>query len=128
MNNSEEITPVLGGIHFEDTALLCPKCGEANLHHGILDVICRKSPDEDGIKYEIDGFMQMNITPIKDEDIPGRRNNIDISFYCEYCPDECFVLRIIQHKGTTYIKWVPHNIKIEIDTNTGITSTLRPKI
>lgn len=88
----------------DEHILLCPSCGESNLHHCIVGVYNRVMEDSThGIHLEVNGGV---VT--QDKDLSGnpskRRNGIAISFTCEQCDDE-HILNIIQHQGQTKIGW-----------------------
>lgn len=94
--------------------LACPNCGDGYLHHDMVDVFERfRYEDGDSLRFRVNG-THTETTLIAEADAPGRRNSIEIRFYCENCawdehgqPQQVFyVLQIIQHKGCTYLSWV----------------------
>lgn len=93
--------------------LLCPNCGEINLHQGQVEIWDRIEDDTKGLHVVA---AQMEIQ--EDDDMAGnpspRRSGLSIEFACEHCSyDEktssldgkVFTLNIIQHKGSTYLEW-----------------------
>jgi len=97
----------LGNEYFSEAALCCPKCGEANLHQEKIESIFRSGEDNNGIMVTHKTDM-VTITPKDSNEIYGRRDVLYIYFSCEHC-DGVLILRIYQHKGTTYIEWVDNN-------------------
>lgn len=100
-----------------DGMLACPMCGScgAALHQNTVAIGLRDE-DKRGHPILVSG---MHVTPF-DATIPGRRDVIDIEFYCETCgnyddPEDNFdgllVLRIMQHKGATLMHWIVYDPK-----------------
>jgi|KBSMisStaDraftv2_1062788.scaffolds.fasta_scaffold707395_1 hypothetical protein len=93
--------------------LLCPECGNSNLHHERVEVFWRAAEDAPsrGIACGTgDGFLVKPGDPvlaltIGDNPSP-RRNGLLVYFVCEHCPLSK-VLAIWQHKGSTYLEWKP---------------------
>jgi hypothetical protein len=86
----------------DQSYLICPGCGDPNLHQVKVEVFNRDREDsKTGLHVEIVGQ-----TISLDEDIKnspsGRRDGLYIYFGCEECP-EIVRLSIYQHKGTTYM-------------------------
>lgn len=70
-------------IELDDGHMLnCPECGViCNLHHGAVRIMERtRGEDGPGVCYTVDG-LSLNMVPA--EDLPRRRNTIDIAFWCE---------------------------------------------
>ncbi len=83
--------------------LLCPRCGAYNLHQGKVVVNPRAREDEPEYSTVVEGSRTY---VIKDPEAhTGRRDCLAVEFSCEHCGDAVGVLRIVQHKGTTYIYW-----------------------
>lgn len=99
------------------TPLLCPLCGEANLHHQGVVVYDRADSDAVVRVVTTDGRTTMSGTaPNEVSGNPSsRRGAICIDFFCEEChgtdgpgfEGKPFRLAVVQHKGTTYLEWVP---------------------
>jgi hypothetical protein len=86
-----------------DDALVCPSCGEENLHHEKIEVFERVEDAAEGCHVVVEGR-----TLHSDPDITGnpsrRRNGLKIRFWCEHCPATP-TLELLQHKGSTYMWW-----------------------
>lgn len=103
--------------------LACPMCGDGYLHHDVVDVFERlKGEDGDAFRFRVDGSrIETNLVA----GAPGRRNTVEIRFYCEFCSfgdlnrrTMFFTLQIIQHKGCTYLSWArAYSTQIEDDAN-----------
>ena len=89
------------GDYFKDYELLCPGCGQPNLHHESVEVYERDREDsETGIKAVMKRGLQVSRDMM---DNPSRRRNgVRMVFNCEHC-DAISDLTVIQHKGTTYL-------------------------
>lgn len=81
--------------------LKCPNCGSSHLHQKIIDVYERPEDARTGLHVQVkdnkaitDANMEANPSP--------RRQGMLIQFSCEKCPTMP-VLKIFQHKGTTYM-------------------------
>ena len=86
--------------------LLCPGCGQQNLHHGRVTVFDR---DEDAetttVSVVDDGLVSSHRLPSDGCGNPSsRRHGIAIAFECELCAVG-LELTIAQHKGMTAIEW-----------------------
>jgi len=76
------------------------------MHHSTVVVFVRpRSEDGDGVQLTIQGANNVDMVPIAEKDMPGRRNALRIVFDCWLCQKPS-VLQIQQHKGTTYFEWV----------------------
>ena len=86
-----------------DSVLLCPSCGEINLHHEKIEIFDRDEDSLKGLHTTIE-----NKFPKIDSDIrrnpSSRRHGMLIHFWCENC-DSKPILSISQHKGSTIIKF-----------------------
>jgi hypothetical protein len=84
--------------------LLCPSCGENNLHQTSASVYFRDKEDSNE-----GNFVHLNnkyIEKIDNRLNPSdRRDGILIAFECEHCEADPH-LTIVQHKGATYIEWL----------------------
>lgn len=90
--------PVIDGAG----TLLCPFCGSNNLHHQRLRAFERyEENDATATITEIFGTW----THVRVGAAPGRRNTLDVEFWCEG-GEHLPVLRIQQHKGSTFFRWV----------------------
>lgn len=89
-------------------ALECPKCKGQYLHQRAVVSTFRDKEDGDGTEVR----HTANVTAsrrVRDNDIPGRRDVCLLFFECEGCSfesGEMFMLRIMQHKGQTFVEWV----------------------
>jgi hypothetical protein len=116
MSNVPLVMPAV----IQDDCLQCPECEGENLHHFETRVVERFSEDNAGT---IATFIEHNVTlrTLEAKDIPGRRDCIEIDFYCENCtdfpeidgdqPGRTFTLRILQHKGETRINWAQDAVR-----------------
>lgn len=86
-------------------ALLCPVCGNYNLHQGAIRAYHRDQEDGPG-NLTVVKCGGVSVERVEDKDIPGRRDSMSISFWCEGGCRPCS-LHIQQHKGTTYVRWEP---------------------
>jgi hypothetical protein len=88
------------------TALLCPVCNGANLHHETINTYWRDYEDaESGVHSECnDGHTDVNKDMSKNPS--PRRDGLFIDMSCEDCGELPFALAIYQHKGTTFVSWV----------------------
>lgn len=107
-----------------DYAVGCPRCGASNLHHRA--VILSNPPKEDkehivvhlriGDGHEWGGCGEVALTEWTPEsktetrvppiDSP-RRGRVGIAFDCEACGENCGMLVLQQHKGTSWLKLFP---------------------
>lgn len=87
-----------------DTILLCPKCGEDNLHQGMVEVFLRDGePSDIGLRVTADGSGVSISRGIIGNPSP-RGDGLIIHFECELCgPEVDISLTILQHKGSTFI-------------------------
>ena len=98
----------------EADAIYCPRCGGFNLHQRSVTSTFRDDEDEDGTEVR-HKRLDVEIKRRKDKDIVGRRDVLHIDFQCEECsyyndenePQDMLTLAITQHKGSTYIEWLP---------------------
>ena len=97
-------------IEFNDSALICPNCGNDNLHQNKVKVFFR---DEEYSKTgEFIECSKQDTIPICNEDNPSPKSDgLLIQFSCEMCSSDP-ELAIYQHKGNTYFKW--HTIRMPI--------------
>jgi hypothetical protein len=89
-----------------NSELTCPDCGFNNLHQTVVKVFNR-SEDQDGVLTTVEVDGSASVKPVKAQDIPGRRDALNIEFWCEHCTTSAppKVLRIMQHKGSTLVEW-----------------------
>ncbi len=79
---------VVTGDHFADpygVTLKCPICAEEYLHCG--GVLVNRQAD---IRKDYDDLDA----------------SIEITFWCEHCPDKDLTLRITNHEGQTFLRWL----------------------
>ena len=94
---------------FEDKALVCPECGGNYLHHESVSVYDRHedSPTSRRTTVNSDGSVDFDMAASSEENPSGRRDGLVIGFWCEYCNDKKPRLAIVQHKGQTFLWWLP---------------------
>jgi len=97
--------------------LLCPKCRGFNLHQSVVTSRMRRV--EDGPAVSITHKQDGSATFEPDTGAPGRRDSLDIKFWCEHCDRDDeegaqYTLRIEQHKGTTFLSWVGTSSRVEL--------------
>jgi hypothetical protein len=87
--------------------LLCPRCGEANLHQGRVMVLDPIEDEEVTVVTVVDGGLSATYPlPSKEVSNPSdRRDGIVIDFGCENCRG-ALELTIAQHKGATHVVWL----------------------
>jgi len=82
-------------------ALTCPSCKSENLHHDKVEVFECGEDATYGVHVTLE-----NGKAIVDTSLEGnpslRRHGLKIEFWCEGCGNRS-ILRLHQHKGTTYI-------------------------
>jgi hypothetical protein len=85
--------------------LLCPRCGGSYLHQGEVQVFNRQAEDQPGMRFVVNG-QTVASAPVSTGFL-GRRHDLRIAFWCEYCSGDShrLWLHIKQHKGGTYIDW-----------------------
>lgn len=84
--------------------LLCPKCGSGNLHHSSVTTFFRDCEDSDATRAVL-SKRATTIDRVPCSAVPGRRDSLRITFWCEHCDEKEYVLEIEQHKGSTLIAW-----------------------
>ena len=96
------------------TVLRCPKCNGDNLHQRRVYVHCRTEEDGPGFCGDIGpGGASVRDLHADSPLFLGRRDDLVIEFMCEHCDDPTatpkvrFRLAIWQHKGTTFVEWLP---------------------
>lgn len=89
-----------------DDALLCPRCGSNNLHHGRVTVYDRGEDAPLTAVSVIDGceIFHTERESIRCANPSARRHGLAILFTCEGC-GVWSELTIEQHKGETYLHW-----------------------
>ena len=92
-------------ISLDDDRLCCPVCGFSGGFHQSKYRI--SNPEDHGDKSVI-----VDATTLKGTDSTGYklddsrpREAIEIKFWCENCGANELRLQIIQHKGSTHMKW-----------------------
>lgn len=92
-------------LKFRGSTLFCPSCGFDHLHQDTVTVRNRVGEDCPGVRVTIDGPSARLEPEVQFE---GRRDDIAISFWCEGCGGEKgrrLILRVMQHKGQTFVYW-----------------------
>jgi hypothetical protein len=102
-------TPVQfnAGWNDGDEAISCPNCGDAYLRSGAVR-IRERSVNEDGPGHELTvehGVVQREELPADHPRWRGRRQDVAIAFECENCDASPLILRLVQHKGVTFLHW-----------------------
>lgn len=104
-------------VEIDSTALVCPECGEQNLHQTHIEIYARSEDAKTGNLVAVDlthgGTAVIQGSPEVDtpRNPSARRHGLRIFFMCEHCSaDEhgepiSNSLCIEQHKGTTYVYW-----------------------
>ena len=92
-------------VCFENDTLVCPGCGENNLHHEAVTVFERQK--EDGESYALVMFKGA-VSPAGGGGNPSaRQNGVVVRFWCESC-EATPELMLAQHKGATLVGWQPN--------------------
>lgn len=81
--------------------LLCPSCGHSNLHHDKVEVFECGEDATYGLHVTVKDAQTTVDTDLKGNP-SSRRHGLEITFWCESC-DAKPVLRLLQHKGSTYV-------------------------
>lgn len=94
----------------EKWGLLCPDCGNGNLHQIWVESYFREEDAKVGkfCQASREGYAAFHGL-LPDHNPSQRRDGIRIGFTCEHCTDEVesgtFVLAVAQHKGSTLMYW-----------------------
>lgn len=64
----------------------------------------RYQEDGDGLEVLVLEAGVVRTKPLPSNKIPGRRDSMDIAFWCEFCKT-IPILTISQHKGRTFVEW-----------------------
>lgn len=120
--------------------LLCPGCGETNLHHDCIDICERPEDAETGLHVRVmGGDVAWNddgersparrtflVDDCMDSNPSGRRQGLSVWFWCESCRHRS-QLTIAQHKGSTFIEFLTEEqIKQrDEDSKLGVAERLR---
>lgn len=106
-NGSQDGTRIkYGALGFE---LTCPNCGGLKLHQLDVYVVDRISGEGSSADVKRIGPRRITFDYVQSFQIPGRRNFLEVSFYCEECCGHGILgmrLRIEQHEGKTRLYWV----------------------
>lgn len=99
----------------DDGELICPSCGENNLHHMYTTVYDRNEDDDMVMRTDVfpGSLTRKEVRSEKSGNPSRRRDAVVIVYSCEHChggdPEmdspSFFHLNLIQHKGTTYLEW-----------------------
>lgn len=95
-------------VVLDGSALVCPQCGESNLHQERVEVF-RRREDESGdvVRLDVARAGQLPaVAPVLALEFPRetRRQLMAIGFSCEHCTLGP-TLVIVQHKGSTLLRW-----------------------
>lgn len=87
----------------ESFILNCPVCGNAYLHHEVVEFWTREEQDGPS-SVQILGQVTGDYVPDRSHNPSSRRDAIRVRFRCE---QYCIVppLDIVQHKGQTFFEW-----------------------
>ena len=91
-----------------ESAIKCPKCGEAfsSLHHEAVKVFNRDSEDQvTGLYTEVRGRKVETRRCLPAGNPSSRRDGVVINFSCERCGPNVGNLCVAQHKGATFLYW-----------------------
>jgi hypothetical protein len=103
--------PVVTNVSYPRGAPLpCPGCGESNLHHEVVATYTGSSEDSPGSQLTEVSNRGTTVTEVSRPAHQGRRNACLIHFRCEGCGRNP-VLRIMQHKGSTFLEWMPERFE-----------------
>jgi hypothetical protein len=87
-------------------AVKCPSCDLTNLHHVSVELFQRNAEDAtEGIHVLLDRYGLFDVDDSMRGNPSPRRNGLYIRFICETC-DAKPVLKMLQHKGSTYMEWL----------------------
>lgn len=87
----------------DNNALVCPSCGNHNLHQRCASVFFRHI--EDGFEGKFVKCSKDSVDEISGTNNPSiRRDGLLIKFECEFCAADP-ELAVFQHKGITYVEW-----------------------
>jgi len=86
--------------------LCCPFCGDSYLHQGQVEVFNRLSEDAPSVAVTING-AEIPYLGAAGRNLSSRRQRLLIYFECEFCGPLPLSLGIWQHKGGTFVRWVP---------------------
>jgi hypothetical protein len=105
-STSGDFTRKFFGPHRWGEAILCPNCGQNNLHHFRVTVFDRTEDSPRTVVTEVEkGRATTHLLPSGQTRNPSsRRDGVAIGFWCEQCPAKP-ELTIEQHKGETFIGW-----------------------
>jgi hypothetical protein len=88
-----------------DGVLDCPVCGGNYLHQYKTEIFERSEDADAGLHLTVDSSGYSESRNL-DGNPSSRRHGLVIQFNCEFCsarPE----LGIYQHKGQTFVKWLP---------------------
>lgn len=99
--------PQFNVSRYHDAELLCPRCGESNLHHHTITVFDRNEDAAEVLRTTV-AYKKTTSEVVADKgsgNPSNRRDGLTISFSCEHCEESTFLLSVYQHKGSTYMAW-----------------------
>lgn len=95
-----------------DGALRCPGCLVPMLCQRVVTA-CMGTEDSGQILHVSTSYGGMHVVNRDRQELHhGRRGSVFITFDCESCRREA-VLRVMQHKGATYLDWMPEGFRLE---------------
>jgi len=86
----------------EYSLLICPGCGDHNLHQYTVEVFNRYREDDPAGLHAMIENQALNLDMDMGGNPSSRRDGILIYFYCEHCPGRVR-LSIAQHQGDTLV-------------------------
>lgn len=90
-------------VDLADDGFLVAPCGSDYLHQTDVRVVWVKDGIRDGVVVETSMYITVQRPSIQ-EDRFGRRQSMEIDFWCEQCA-KTHTLIIHQHKGNTIFLW-----------------------
>jgi hypothetical protein len=101
-------------MQIRDRVLICPRCNEGRLHQVQTTVVSREGEDQKGASVTIqsgaylcgrDSGPLMDVGTVTPDECLGRRDSLQVTFFCEECGRDDLELRFVQHKGHTLVEW-----------------------
>lgn len=90
----------------DENVLICPSCGNDNLHHDHVDVFFRPT-GEDGPSHRLAINAETGDNSLHayhaETNPSARRHGMTVWFWCEHCKADVY-MTIAQHKGLTLIE------------------------
>jgi hypothetical protein len=106
------LAPIVPGVRVDhpnwgNQVVLCPRCGDAYLHHGRVVLYLRGEDEEHLLRVTVgmDGAVAREFVSAIGSGTPSRRRHgLAVRFWCENCHGWS-ELTLSQHKGNTEIAW-----------------------